>query len=1083
MPDTGLVIKISGDVKDIESKLQSVQKTLAQLAKANQKNSQEYKNALTQEKTILKELENQLKKELADQISAGKVRIEVEKNTGKIKIEEIRKASKENDSATKKEIELSKNITKIITTEENAKTKVKIANTKASTKEKELEAKKEIENAKNTSKQIISAGKDKTNKIKAEIKAETDFKKIQTAKELSDKKLALQKEAQEYKKVKDAKRDADKSSAQKQKADSKFTGQSVSLGSNVAIKQQIQYLRQLQSQVPITSNAYRNYASQINNLNLSLRRANATHKISIYQMAEFYENLTVVAGGVALLVQKVFHLGKELYNLAQVGADFDIAYSGFEKLTGGADKAKEALDLLRKASAGNMDDKSLVEFANKMLLLGFNTKETAQFIDVAERKLDLLGGNLGEATNQLSKYLATGKGRGLYALGIDINKINDLILKQTGLRKNEIDDLSSEGQELLRTRAFLELYGDSVSNINEKQKDSADVIKSAQTSYENLKIKAGQVAQVFFVELIPAVENTVKKFIDAQGGAEKVEAKIKSLAEGVSHKLVPALIDLLKDLLSIGTSLIKIVGYISDLIGWVEKLGSALDTLFGTTSKTNDGLNSMTNSFWDMLNPIKMIADMLNAVTILIDEVVARSKALFAGDWTKLFSGDFLGDAGKKDQLKRTGQNRDTYNDPNIDRSFDPNKDFQIQKPSDEKKDDAELKKEIDDVKKKRKDGSKEKKEHEIDEIEVYLKKLAVEKDILEDNLQLEQLDLKTFDERQAYLKQYVLDYQKLRDQLKSDKDKFDTGKDAQKVAENQSKYRKELLDLNGKILDSEKSIRDEAIKKQAEEVKLQSGFHDLELERQQVANDVEDKLHSKRIENIKNEFAKRKEEILKSANDEIKLIEQNPSLRRNQKDQLIKSAQHSRDLQIAKLEKDAMAQGAEQVGQAFSQALSLTGQILDQLGLGGSEIIQAFQNAYSIVTSIVELIKTIQTISGIFSFLSNPVGGAIQAVAGFATGGFTGHGHKYEPAGVVHKGEYVVPSHLSALFPMLEWFRNGSQNYSGQFYDGGKATTSMTPIINVVVESEVERTKAVKFYNNTFGAYQNNLTNRAIPQ
>ena len=27
-----------------------------------------------------------------------------------------------------------------------------------------------------------------------------------------------------------------------------------------------------------------------------------------------------------------------------------------------------------------------------------------------------------------------------------------------------------------------------------------------------------------------------------------------------------------------------------------------------------------------------------------------------------------------------------------------------------------------------------------------------------------------------------------------------------------------------------------------------------------------------------------------------------------------------------------------------------------------------------------------------------------------FATGGFTGRGGKYEPAGIVHKGEYVVP-------------------------------------------------------------------------
>src|SRR5690606_38867773 len=31
----------------------------------------------------------------------------------------------------------------------------------------------------------------------------------------------------------------------------------------------------------------------------------------------------------------------------------------------------------------------------------------------------------------------------------------------------------------------------------------------------------------------------------------------------------------------------------------------------------------------------------------------------------------------------------------------------------------------------------------------------------------------------------------------------------------------------------------------------------------------------------------------------------------------------------------------------------------------------------------------------------------------GFASGGYTGRGGKYEPAGIVHRGEYVIPKHL----------------------------------------------------------------------
>jgi len=36
-----------------------------------------------------------------------------------------------------------------------------------------------------------------------------------------------------------------------------------------------------------------------------------------------------------------------------------------------------------------------------------------------------------------------------------------------------------------------------------------------------------------------------------------------------------------------------------------------------------------------------------------------------------------------------------------------------------------------------------------------------------------------------------------------------------------------------------------------------------------------------------------------------------------------------------------------------------------------------------------------------------------IQIMGGFASGGYTGTGGKYEPAGIVHKGEYVIPKHM----------------------------------------------------------------------
>ena len=64
----------------------------------------------------------------------------------------------------------------------------------------------------------------------------------------------------------------------------------------------------------------------------------------------------------------------------------------------------------------------------------------------------------------------------------------------------------------------------------------------------------------------------------------------------------------------------------------------------------------------------------------------------------------------------------------------------------------------------------------------------------------------------------------------------------------------------------------------------------------------------------------------------------------------------------------------------------------------------------------------------------------AKQAISGFAEGGYTGHGGKYEPAGVVHRGEYVLPQevvrsigvgNLDSLRSMFTRQAPGRQSYA----------------------------------------------------
>lgn len=76
---------------------------------------------------------------------------------------------------------------------------------------------------------------------------------------------------------------------------------------------------------------------------------------------------------------------------------------------------------------------------------------------------------------------------------------------------------------------------------------------------------------------------------------------------------------------------------------------------------------------------------------------------------------------------------------------------------------------------------------------------------------------------------------------------------------------------------------------------------------------------------------------------------------------------------------------------------------------------------------------------------------------AGFASGGYTGAGGKYEPAGVVHKGEYVIPKSLvnqstgmpyaDALGRMMPASAPAARGYAnGGFVSGGSMMVSLSP-------------------------------------
>jgi hypothetical protein len=73
--------------------------------------------------------------------------------------------------------------------------------------------------------------------------------------------------------------------------------------------------------------------------------------------------------------------------------------------------------------------------------------------------------------------------------------------------------------------------------------------------------------------------------------------------------------------------------------------------------------------------------------------------------------------------------------------------------------------------------------------------------------------------------------------------------------------------------------------------------------------------------------------------------------------------------------------------------------------------------------TIAARIAAAVAALGAAFAFVRN----LVTAARGFADGGFTGEGGKYEPAGVVHKGEYVIPQEQTKKYrPLLEAIHTG---------------------------------------------------------
>ncbi|EHS1910827.1 phage tail tape measure protein, partial [Escherichia coli] len=178
---------------------------------------------------------------------------------------------------------------------------------------------------------------------------------------------------------------------------------------------------------------------------------------------------------------------------------------------------------------------------------------------------------------------------------------------------------------------------------------------------------------------------------------------------------------------------------------------------------------------------------------------------------------------------------------------------------------------------------------------------------------------------------------------------------------------------------------------------------------------------------------------------------------------------------------KSGWGEWAESATDSFSQVKSVATQTFDGIAqnmaamLTGSE-----QNWRGFTRSVLSMLTEIflkQAMVGIVGSIGSAIGGAfgggasastgtaIQAAAAnfhFATGGFTGTGGKYEPAGIVHRGEFVFTKEATSRIGVGNLYRL-MRGYAEGGYVGGAGSPA-----------QMRRAEGINFNQNNHVVIQN---------
>lgn len=267
----------------------------------------------------------------------------------------------------------------------------------------------------------------------------------------------------------------------------------------------------------------------------------------------------------------------------------------------------EDIELFKQATAGTVKEATLLELSNQATDLGVSLQDQAILFNIAEDAADKYGGATDDNFRSLV-FTTEGATKALKSLGIQKDVYEQKLKDLATAEGKTIEELDGEAEKRLRVKAILQLSGQTLDDVKNKQRDNADTLDAMGTSFEAAKVKiaegflpavkiVGEIV-IWLNERIQSFTATTRVLIGVLGFAttafllmgDTLNAKFYAitLLIGAVITLItafkngePVIVLISSLLISIGVAItILRTSFLAMAHGWVFNLGKMANALF-----------------------------------------------------------------------------------------------------------------------------------------------------------------------------------------------------------------------------------------------------------------------------------------------------------------------------------------------------------------------------------------------------------------------------------------------------------------------------------------------------------------------